>query len=111
MGLLIAKSTVQECSSYSSLRVLLVEDNKFNQTVTQALFKNFNTKTSITANGVGAIKLVSENEYDIIFIDMQMPIMDTDKTVCLEAGMKDFVSKPVQVKKIGSTLDHYFKQG
>ncbi len=99
--------------------------------------KKFLSKTSLAENGIEVIKLVSENEYDVIFIDMLMPLMDgveltetilknhldlkapiiaitanamnTDKSIYLQAVMKGFISKTVQLKKIGSTLDYYFK--
>lgn len=60
----------------SGTRVLLVEDNKVNQIVTSDLLKSQNCKVEICNNGKEAVEEFIENDYDIILMDMQMPVMD-----------------------------------
>jgi CheY-like chemotaxis protein len=85
-------------------------------------------------NGVQALEALKKKPYDVLFMDMQMPEMDGleatrriradfplvqqphivamtanamqgDREVCLEAGMDDYVSKPIQVKELVSALE------
>lgn len=60
----------------SNTKVLLVEDNKVNQIVTSDLLKSQNCKVTICNNGQEALEEFIENDYDIILMDMQMPVMD-----------------------------------
>lgn len=60
----------------SNTKVLLVEDNKVNQIVTSDLLKSQNCKVTICNNGQEAVEEFIENDYDIILMDMQMPVMD-----------------------------------
>ncbi|PZO40514.1 MAG: hypothetical protein DCF19_11465 [Pseudanabaena frigida] len=109
------------------LRILLVEDNKVNQMVARLLLKKLGYQIDIAENGLEAIKVVQENSYDLILMDIQMPEMDgltaakfirsrlmnqvrivamtadampEDRQACLEAGMNDYISKPINVQEI-----------
>lgn len=104
--------------------VLLVEDNRVNQMVATAMLKLGDHRVDIAENGLEAISAVLRKQYDIIFMDMQMPQMDgldatreiralespaantpiiamtanamhEDRKRCIEAGMDDFLSKPI----------------
>ncbi|MBI3773266.1 MAG: response regulator [Gammaproteobacteria bacterium] len=105
-------------------RVLLVEDNEVNQFIAKSFLEKEGFKVDVAANGEEAIIKHRENEYDLILMDCQMPVMDgyeatikirrhekasnkrvpiialsatvfeTDIEKCREAGMDDFVSKP-----------------
>ena len=114
-----AVSPLQACEG----RVLLVEDNEINQEVASQLLHNKGLQVDIAANGEQAVELVRQTSYDLILMDMQMPVMDgleatrqirklpygrsvpvlavtanafeQDRKRCAEAGMNDHITKPV----------------
>jgi signal transduction histidine kinase/CheY-like chemotaxis protein len=61
---------------FKNITALVVEDNIINQKLIQNILANFDITVSIASNGLEALNLRKENEYDIIFMDIQMPIMD-----------------------------------
>jgi CheY-like chemotaxis protein/nitrogen-specific signal transduction histidine kinase len=106
------------------LRILLVEDNLINQKVTLKILRKFGYTADIAVNGIEAIEAVKNQDYDIIFMDIQMPEMDGyeatknilgmyphenqpiiiaitaavmqgDRENCFAAGMVDYLPKPV----------------
>ena len=116
--------------------VLLVEDNLVNQKVAVAMIKKMGCRVSVTANGAEALKAIAEQKFDLIFMDCQMPIMDgfettrairqmvgsirdipiiamtahalkEDRQKCLNAGMDDYLSKPVHKDKLFAVLQNY----
>ncbi|WP_100915845.1 response regulator [Pseudoalteromonas spongiae] len=64
------------CRNNSNIRVLLVEDNKINQTIASTILKGFGYYFEIAENGQQAIDIISDNSFDIILMDIQMPILD-----------------------------------
>ena len=78
----IVKQKVTEVDDIASLKVfknvsaLVVEDNVINQKLIQNILSNFDISVTLSSNGEEALKLRMENSYDIIFMDIQMPIMD-----------------------------------
>lgn len=118
---------------YSQLTVLVAEDNKTNQTVLNGFLKQLGVGTiTIAQDGEEAITLCKAERFDLIFMDMQMPIKDglqatveikqmeayrvvpiialtanvfeEDKKRCLDVGMCDFVSKPINLALLESAL-------
>lgn len=118
-----------------SLNILIVEDNLLNQKVLTSILEKFSHKCTIANNGLEAIEILKESTFDIIFMDIQMPVMggveatlnikknfffssipiigfsaNTDeelKKTCFDAGMVDFISKPVSVIEVKNILTKY----
>ena len=76
----VAHPTKQETTSLTKAHfngtVLLVEDNKVNQQVAQAILENLGCTVTIAENGQEGIDKILEQVFDIIFMDCQMPVMD-----------------------------------
>ncbi|MDH5327166.1 MAG: response regulator [Gammaproteobacteria bacterium] len=106
-------------------RILVVEDNLINQKVLLGMLRKFGCLADVVDNGEKAYRLILEKEYELVFMDCQMPIMDGyeatrrvrkfegkshhtpivaltanamqgDKDACLNAGMDDYLSKPLK---------------
>jgi len=116
---------------YTNLKILLVEDVEINRIYEVEMLKNFFGITCDTAeDGLVALTKTQENEYDLILMDMRMPVMDgleatrkirefnttvpivcmsanvykEDKMAAEESGMNDFIEKPLERKDIENTL-------
>ena len=115
------------------LRILIAEDNLINQKVTKRLLEKFGYQPDVVANGLEALEAVARQHYDVIFMDLQMPEMDglqasmeinrlypklrprivaltanamkEDVKKCYDAGMDDFVSKPVKPPEIADAIE------
>jgi signal transduction histidine kinase/CheY-like chemotaxis protein/HPt (histidine-containing phosphotransfer) domain-containing protein len=111
-------------------RVLVVEDNAVNRQVAEGLLAKLGMEVSLAENGAEAIEMVRSQAFDLIFMDMQMPVMDgltatralraegcaipiagltanafaSDRADCLAAGMDDFISKPVTRAKLKEAI-------
>ncbi|MGZ3796181.1 MAG: ATP-binding protein [Pseudobdellovibrionaceae bacterium] len=119
-------------------KVLLVEDNPINQKIALLMLEKIGCKVDVAANGMEALKSLQIFSYDLIFMDCQMPEMDgyeatrrirrlakplsnipiialtanafkEDQAKCLEAGMNDFVTKPVDSLTLESKVLRYLK--
>jgi CheY-like chemotaxis protein len=116
-------------------RVLLVEDNEINQQVAMEILAGANIKVSLATNGQEAVTAVTENDYDAVLMDVQMPIMDGheatriirrdtrfrdlpiiamtahamagDRENSLAAGMNDHITKPIDPEELYRTLGHW----
>ncbi len=70
------KTVQPELTDLSNIRTLLVEDQEFNQYVAKRLLENMKATVDIASNGKIAIEKLSENDYDMVLMDIQMPVMD-----------------------------------
>lgn len=117
-----------------ALNILIAEDNILNQKIVQSLFKHIGHEVSIAENGDEAVKMSLENDYDLILMDILMPVMDgitatrkirkagstpvivamtgsdesEKKEEAIEAGMNDYITKPIRVEAIKHTLIKWF---
>ena len=116
------------------LRILLAEDNAVNQKLALRLLSQMGYRADVAANGLEAIEALERQAYDVVLMDVQMPEMDGleatrrirarwpqvhrphiiamtahamagDRQVCLEAGMDDYVSKPIRVDELVAALE------
>ena len=113
-------------------RLLLVEDDPLNQEVALALLDQVGLSAEVANNGVEAVAAAEATDYDLILMDMQMPEMDgpeaarlirrmarhartpivamtanafaRDRQICLDAGMDDFLTKPVEPELLFTAL-------
>jgi len=113
-------------------RVLVVEDNEVNAFLTRTLLENAGFVVDVAENGAIGLAKVKDNWYDLVFMDMQMPVMDgvtatqeirridrlsrlpivaitantseEDRMRCLAAGMNDFLPKPLSPQGLWRTL-------
>jgi CheY-like chemotaxis protein len=118
----------------SPLRILLAEDNVVNQKVAGRILERMGYRADLAANGLEALAALRRQTYDVVFMDVHMPEMDGmeatrqiclkwgpadrpriiamtasamqgDREKCLEAGMDDYVSKPVRVEELQAALE------
>jgi two-component system sensor histidine kinase/response regulator len=113
-------------------KILLVEDNEINQQVAMGQLENTEAFVDLAINGEVALRMVHENAYDVVLMDVQMPVMDgieatrvirsesrfaalpiiamtanamaSDRDLCLEAGMNDHIAKPIDPDQLVSVL-------
>lgn len=83
-----AKNTIPDVS-FSGSRVLLVEDDRVNQIVICKMLESFGADVDVAANGVEGVKTASQKKYDIILMDVQMPVMDGIKATQIIRGLEE----------------------
>jgi len=114
--------------------ILIAEDNEVNQHVIKHILNKMGYKPSMAQNGLEAIEALYKNDYELILMDMQMPVMDGleatrvirkenikqpviialtanamagDEQDCLQAGMNDYLSKPVKLDELMNKLSKW----
>jgi CheY-like chemotaxis protein len=119
-------------------RILLVEDEPINREVAEMLLDDVGLVVDMAIDGIEAVEKVSNQNYDLVLMDMQMPRMDgleatrrirqldnrcdmpilamtanafaEDRASCMAAGMDDFVSKPVDPNVLYNTLLRHLRK-
>ena len=117
----------------ASVRILLAEDNEINTLLTRTLLEGMGCEVVCVVNGALAVAAMAEGGFDLVLMDMQMPVMDgleatrriramggvpsqvpivamtanamrSDQDACYAAGMTDFVSKPIHTETFLTTV-------
>jgi signal transduction histidine kinase/CheY-like chemotaxis protein len=117
-------------------QILVVEDNLINQEVAAGLLASFGHQVDVAGDGREALTMIELKDYDLVLMDMQMPVLDglaatrriralkgrnhrvpivamtanameSDHQLCLEAGMDDYLSKPFNRRRLKAVLDRF----
>ncbi|WP_413577654.1 response regulator [Bdellovibrio sp. HCB290] len=136
-------STENQFESLFKGRVLVAEDQVINQRVAQNYLQKFGLQVDIAQNGRIAVEMARTGNYDLIFMDCQMPVLNgfdatkrireeeqsrnsmrripivaltaegtvADKAPYMNAGMDDYLSKPIELPRMVETLQRYLKAG
>ena len=125
--------------SLNGKRILLVEDNEHNQILAKAFIERSNGIVEIAGNGKIALEMLTQNPaYDLIVMDIQMPIMDglqttsqirkklkintpiigcsahalaSERNMCLETGMNDYITKPYTEAELVGSIAYMLEYG
>ena len=131
-GPVVVSEAEVDVSTIAGARVLLVEDNELNQEVALAFLGEAELQVDVAGDGQQALEKVQQAPYDLVLMDMQMPVMDGlsatrairqlpgfqalpivamtanamagDRERCLEAGMNDHIAKPIDPRLLVSKL-------
>jgi len=122
---------------YLTSSVLIAEDNRVNQVLIQHMLQEYGIKTEIASNGTEALDFLKSANFDLVFMDVQMPVMDGytciknirkelrlsvpvvamtayalpgEKEKCLSSGMNDYLSKPVDTLELDLILAKYLEE-
>lgn len=115
--------------------ILLVEDNQVNQTVAVAILNKLKYKVKVAENGAEALNIIKTEDFDLILMDCQMPVMDgltaakairkikrlakipilamsagvtkEEQEACIESGMDDFIAKPIRILSLQTALEKW----
>ena len=132
-----APGTAAPSAALRHLRILLAEDNVVNQKVAARLVEKLGHTVEIAANGQQALAAYERKPFDVVLMDVQMPVMNgydatrairddergtgrhipivaltahamkDDRGICLEAGMDDYLAKPIHPAELASTLERW----
>ncbi|WEN41838.1 Signal transduction histidine-protein kinase BarA [Thauera sp. GDN1] len=137
-----------DAEASAALRILVVEDNPVNQTVAQRLLERAGHTVTLANNGEEALDVLGRGRFDLVFMDVQMPVMggieatqairarearhswvmqgewkpipiiamtahamQGDRQRCLEAGMDDYVSKPIVAQTLFAAIERVTRSG
>ena len=113
------------------LRILMAEDNPVNRKVALSMLKRLGYRADVAENGLEVLQALDEKPYDVVLMDVQMPemdgleatrhirdqglstriiamtahAMDGDRDECLEAGMNEYISKPINMEELARILE------
>ncbi len=130
---------LDEDIEFPALEILVAEDNSMNRKYIKRVFEKWDLNYEMAVNGKEAVEKAKEKKYDLILMDLQMPVMDGvdaariirsianpnketviialtasamtgHKTQALEAGMNDFMTKPFTPDQLKITINNYFSR-
>jgi PAS domain S-box-containing protein len=124
-----------EVAETKHLKILLAEDNTSSQKVALQILKRLGYKADVAANGIEVLQALERQPYDLVLMDIRMPEMngleatriirqrwpdygqkivaitayalEGDKEKCIEAGMDDYISKPIKMNELAEVLSKY----
>src|SRR5476649_2251161 len=136
--LLASSRSAAVMAALKNARILLVEDNTFNQQIALEMLEEVGSSVCLAANGMEALELLRQTVFDCVLMDVQMPLMDglettrriradpgladlrvlamtatatnEDRVRCIEAGMDDFISKPIQPALMYQTIANWLPE-
>jgi PAS domain S-box-containing protein len=136
--LLASSRSAAVMAALKNARILLVEDNTFNQQIALEMLEEVGSSVCLAANGMEALELLRQTAFDCVLMDVQMPLMDgleatrriradprladmrvlamtatatsEDRVRCIEAGMDDFISKPIQPALMYQTIANWLPE-
>ena len=134
-----AEAVEKDYYRFEGIHALVAEDNVINQKLIRRVLEGFGLTITVANNGEEAFNLRKQNDYDLIFMDIQMPVMggieataeilryeklnrlkhipiialtanalQGDKEKYLEAGMDNYLSKPIDLDRLNTVLYEYF---
>ncbi|MBK5967663.1 MULTISPECIES: PAS domain S-box protein [Thiorhodovibrio] len=128
---------ISQTASFPGAQVLLVEDRLFNRKVALSYLARFGVEVTTAANGLHALELARQRAFDLILMDVQMPlldgrkatmairddpdnpnrdapivamtahVLDGDREKCMNAGMDDYLTKPIRLDQLERALAHW----
>ncbi len=125
---------VSNTAVFDEVKILVAEDNEINQSLLKHLFQIWNLSFDIANNGIEALKKTEENRYNLILMDVQMPVMDGytaateirnklksdipiiamtahafpgEREKCIRYGMDDYISKPIREDELLGLIKKY----
>ena len=133
VGAIVAEKDGPELPVESPLRILLAEDNSFNQKIAHSVLTMRGHDVTVVADGAAAVQAVTTGRYDVVLMDVRMPILngleatqairrlaapqnripiialtaggyDDERERCINAGMNDFITKPFSRKGLVDAL-------
>ena len=124
-------------TDFAPIRVLLVEDNGLNQKIVSQMLVNYGFEITLANNGLECLRLLQEMHFDIILMDMQMPVMDGyeatrmirqyeklqnipiiamtahamtgDREKCLASGCTSYIAKPFKAEELAQEIRNHFR--
>lgn len=132
-----AQKLMGDFASKHPLKILIADDNPVNQILANRALTKLGYKPSIVGNGLEAIDSLAHNDFDLILMDVQMPEMDglqatktirqtmkiqpwiiavtanamqSDRKDCIDAGMNDYISKPINFEALVKALETASKE-
>ena len=133
----VAADSLAQFIPVRGARILLAEDNDINQQIACELLRDAGFVVEVAENGLIALEMVQRATYDLVLMDMQMPVMDgltataairrlpqfaglpivamtanarsEDRRACMESGMNDFMSKPIDPDSLWSMLLNWIR--
>jgi len=132
-------SKLGDLAHYRDKKILIAEDNKINSQLIKLQLQSFGLESDMVNDGLEVLNAVEKNHYDLVLMDWQMPRMtgleatrkireraghqdlviiavtanamsDDDSNACLDAGMNDFMTKPVSAEELSEIVGRWTKQ-
>ncbi|MFT6750914.1 MAG: signal transduction histidine kinase/CheY-like chemotaxis protein [Candidatus Azotimanducaceae bacterium] len=133
---ILEKPRLKQSNHLGNCKVLLVEDNLVNQQLASKILTKAGMMCTIASDGLEAIQLIDQESFDVVLMDIQMPIMDgyeatrqirgdlandsltiigltanvmgDDRAACISVGMNDFMTKPYKAETLIRTISRWY---